>query len=67
MTDLDAAYEDLSEEFTELNKEYNRALRRDEMTDELELKFLKAERALHEAYRERQQARIDASGEGEGE
>lgn len=55
---LAETYQALSDEFTELNKEYNRALRKDEMTDELELKFLKAERALHEAYRAQQDAKI---------
>lgn len=58
---LAAEYEKLSDEFTELNKEYNRAARSDSLNDELELKFLKAERALHEAYRARQDAKIEES------
>lgn len=52
-------YQKLSDEFTKLNKEYNRALMADSMTDELELKFLKTERALHEAYRAQQNAKIE--------
>lgn len=55
----DKAYEKLSEQFTELNKEYNRALHADKMTDDLELRFMKAERELHEAYRVRQAAKIE--------
>lgn len=52
-------YEDLSESFTELNKEYNRALHEDKMTDDLELRFLKAERELHAAYAARQEAKME--------
>jgi uncharacterized protein YdcH (DUF465 family) len=51
-------YQKLSDEFTELNKEYNRAERTDELTDELELKFLKAEKALHAAYADQQAAKM---------
>lgn len=56
---LHEAYLKQSDEFTELNKEYNRAVRAEALTDELELKFLKAERALHEAYRAQQDAKIE--------
>lgn len=52
-------YEELSVEFTELNKEYNRAVTADEMTDELELKFFKAERELHAAYADQQAAKME--------
>lgn len=48
------AYLSLSDEFTELNKQYNRAVHDDTVTDELELRFLKAEKTLHEAYRSMQ-------------
>ena len=48
-------YQQLSGEFTELNKEVNRARHEDKLSDELELKFFKAEKALKEAY-SRQQA-----------
>lgn len=51
-------YQKLSDEFTELNKEYNRAAHKDELTDELELKFLKAEKALHAAYAEQQAVKM---------
>lgn len=51
-------YEELSAEFTELNKEYNRALHTENMTDELELRFLKAERELHAAYADQQAAKM---------
>lgn len=54
---LAAEYQKLSDEFTELNKEYNRAHRDGKMTDALELKFLKSERALHQAYRDQQDAK----------
>jgi hypothetical protein len=57
--DLKEAYLAESEEFTELNKEYNRAVRLDELTDELELRFLKAERSLHESYRVMQVAKME--------
>jgi hypothetical protein len=56
---LAAEYQSLSDEFTEINKEYNRALRTDTLTDDLELRFLKAERALHAAYRDQQNAKIE--------
>lgn len=59
---LDAEYEALSEEFTELNKEVNRAIRSDALTDELEFKFMKAEKALHAAYEARQTAKIEEQG-----
>ena len=52
-------YLSLSDEFTELNKEHNRALRRDEMSDELELRFLRAEKELRESYRLMQAAKIE--------
>lgn len=51
---LREAYLEQSEEFTELNKEYLRATRNDELTDELELRFMKAERALGQSYRDMQ-------------
>lgn len=54
-----AEYLSLSDEFTELNKEYNRAVRADTVSDELELRFLKAERSLHAAYRAQQDAKIE--------
>lgn len=44
------AYEALSESFTALNKEFNRAVKAGTVTDELELKFMRAEKALKEAY-----------------
>lgn len=53
-----------SDEFTELNKQYNRAVRADQMTDELELKFLKAERKLKESYRAMQDVKATEVAEG---
>lgn len=54
-------YQEMSEAFTEVNKEYNRAVREDALTDELELRFLRAEKALHEAYRDQQNAKMEES------
>lgn len=53
-----ADYQALSESFTELNKEYNRATLTDTMTDDLELRFLKAERELRAAYSAQQDAKM---------
>lgn len=53
-----------SEEFTELNKAYNRAVHAEALTDDLELKFLKAERALQVAYRAQQDAKIEEAEVG---
>lgn len=54
---LQGEYQKLSDEFTTLNLEYNKASRSGEVPDELELRFLKAERALHAAYRSQQDAK----------
>lgn len=61
-------YQKLSDEFTELNKEVNRAKGSDTLTDELELKFFKAERTLKEAYQLQQRLKIqELNGDGEEE
>lgn len=56
---LREAYHRQSDEFTELNKQYNRAVRQDAMTDELELQFLRAERELKESYRSMQAQKVE--------
>lgn len=61
---LHEVYLKQSEEFTELNKEYNKAARANALTDELELKFLKAERALHQAYRDQQDVKAAEVADG---
>lgn len=61
-------YQKLSTEFSELNKEVNRAIYNGTLTDELELKFFKAEKALKEAYAHQQSLKIqELNGEGEEE
>lgn len=52
-------YQKLSDEFTELNKEVNRAILNETLTDELELKFFKAEKSLKESYRLQQSLKIE--------
>lgn len=49
-TEAVEAYETKSAAFTELNKQYNRGLRNGDVTDALELQFLRAERELKSDY-----------------
>lgn len=59
-------YQKLSDEFTKLNKEVNRAIYNGTITDELELKFFKAEKTLKEAYQLQQRLKIqELNGDGE--
>lgn len=55
--DEKAKYREMSDEFVETNREYNRAVADDELTDEIELRFMRSERALKEQYQIMQRAK----------